>query len=464
MSSTMHEPVQTQERAGTEKPIGLLILGRKRPGFDQEWNKLICRRSVAAMEKLGFKCVGFDAPVIDDVTLRAALDGIRAAGCDSLVMLQPSMGNGQLALSLSQAWPEPIVLWATPERPGDGKVSSCSLVGQHLWASMLQQSGHPFELVYGDPDDALLQTELVRSVALAQTAVRLKNAKVGMVGTHAPGFIDLAADPFLLRKALGVQLHSLSLPQFIDRVNRQPSDAIERDVEKVRALGLPLTDVVDGDLAMNSRYYLAARELMNEESLDALSIQCWPELPEVLGQWPYLAISRLSSEGLAVSMEGDVDGAIAELMGNSLGTGRAFLTDWLEHDESTILLWHPGMAPLSMFQAIGESDGPRLARHFNIVKPLVVDGELQAGRPITIVRLWRSGSDYKLTAFEGESIPQKRKLTGNTALIRVPDKSVPEKFDRLIHEGMPHHVLLFYGLWAETYRRLARILGIRWIV
>jgi L-fucose isomerase-like protein len=463
MSSTMHEPVQAQERASAEKPVGVLILGRKRPGFDQEWNKLICRRSVAAMEKLGFKCVGFDAPVIDDVTLRAALDGIRTAGCDSMVMLQPSIGNGQLALSLSQAWPEPIVLWATPERPGDGKVSSCSLVGQHLWASTLQQTGHPFELVYGDPDDALLQAELVRAVALARTAARLKNAKVGMVGTHAPGFIDLAADPFLLRRMLGVQLHSLSLPQFIDRVNRQQTAAVERDVEKVRALGLPLSDVVDSDLAVNSRCYLAARELMSEESLDALSIQCWPELPEVLGQWPYLAISRLSSEGLAVSMEGDVDGAIAELMGNSLGTGRAFLTDWLEHDESTIFLWHPGMAPLSMCHAIGENDGPRLARHFNIDKPLVVDGELQAGKPITIVRLWRSGSEYKLMAFEGESIPPRRKLTGNTVLIQVPDKRVPERFDRLIHEGMPHHVLLFYGHWAETYRRLARLLGISWI-
>jgi L-fucose isomerase-like protein len=379
-------------------------------------------------------------------------------------MLQPSMGNGQLALSLSQAWPEAIVLWATPERPGDGKVSSCSLVGQHLWASMLQQSGHPFELVYGDPDDSTLRAELVRAVALARTGARLKNAKVGMVGTHAPGFIDLAADPFLLGQTLGVQLHSLSLPQFVDRVNRQPDGLVERDVETVRALKLPLTDVADSDLAVNSRCYLAARELMREESLDALSIQCWPELPEVLGQWPYLAISRLSSEGLAVSMEGDVDGAIAELMGNWLGTGRAFLTDWLEHDESTIFLWHPGMAPLSMCHAIGESGGPRLARHFNIVKPLVVDGELQAGKPITLVRLWRSGNDYKMTAFEGESIPPRRKLTGNTVLIQVAGRDVPETFDRLIHEGMPHHVLLFYGHWAETYRRLARMLGIRWII
>ena len=68
-------------------------------------------------------------------------------------MLQPSMGHGQLALTVAQQWPDPVVLWATPERPGDGKVSSCSLVGQHLWGSSLRQAGHAFELVYGDPDD-----------------------------------------------------------------------------------------------------------------------------------------------------------------------------------------------------------------------------------------------------------------------------------------------------------------------
>ena len=48
--------------------MGVLILGRKRPGFDQEWNKMICSRSVAAMQSLGLKCIGQDAPVIDDQT------------------------------------------------------------------------------------------------------------------------------------------------------------------------------------------------------------------------------------------------------------------------------------------------------------------------------------------------------------------------------------------------------------
>jgi len=463
MSLTTHEPVVSLDAAAAQRPVGILTLGRKRRGFDQEWNKTICRRSVAAIESLGFQCVGKDAAVVDDQSLSAALDRIRAADCDSLVMLQPSMGNGQLALSLAQAWPGPIVLWATPERPDGGKVSSCSLVGQHLWASTLRQAGHPFELVYGDPDEALLRAELVRAISLSRTALRLKSAKIGIVGMHAPGFVDLAADPFLLGRSLGVQLHSLSLPQFIDRVKGLDPDAVEVDVERVRSLGIPLFDVEEGDLAVNSRCYLAARELMREERLDGLSIQCWPELPEVLGQWPYLAISRLTAEGLAVSMEGDVDGAIAEWMGSLLGLGPGFLTDWLEHDDSTILFWHPGMAPWNMCLPVGDAGGPRLARHFNIVKPLVVDGELKPEQPVTIVRLWHCDGEYKLTAFEGRSIRARREITGNHILVEIPGGRVRERFEELVHEGMPHHLLLYYGHSAELHRRLARLLKIRWV-
>lgn len=463
MSSTIEIAVTAHKSTQAQNPVGVLILGRKRPGFDQEWNKLICKRSVAALQSLGYTCVGQDSPVLDDVTLRAALDGIRSAGCESLIMLQPSMGNGQLALSLSQEWTGPIILWATPERPGDGKVSSCSLVGQHLWGSMLRQAHHPFELVYGDPDDEAARTTLVRAINLAQTSTRLRHAKIGVIGTYAPGFIDLAADPFLLRQSLGIQLHALSLPQFIDRVHRVDEELVRKDLQLVHVLGLPLKDVEETDLAINSRVYVAMRQLMQEESLTGLCIQCWPEVPELIGQWPYLAISRLTAEGFAVAMEGDVDGAIGELIGNSLGLGNAFLTDWLEHDDTSIFLWHPGMAPLDLCFTAGAANGPCLARHFNITKPLVVDGALQTGNPITLTRLWRCDGQYKMMALEGRSIPSRRNLTGNTILVEVEGGGILQRFDDLVHEGMPHHVLLYNSHCAETYRRLARLLGIHWV-
>lgn len=443
--------------------VGVVILGRKRPGFDQDWNRAVTRRAITAMEELGVESIGPDSPVVDDASLSQALRGIRERGCDVLVMLQPSMGNGQLSLTLAQKWPGPIVLWATPERPGDGKLSSCSLVGQHLWASNLRQAGHPFEFVYGDPDEESVRRELVRAIRLSRTALKLKGSKVGMIGGHAPGYMDFAMDPFLLRKSLGIQLHSLSLPQFIDRANAIEAGRVREDVRSVRDLGVPLFDVQEQDLSINSRCYLAMLDLMKEEGLDALSIQCWPELPEVLGQWPYLAISRLTTEGRAVSMEGDVDGAIAELIGISLELGPGFLTDWLEHDQSTIFLWHPGMAPLNMCYVAGAGNGPVLARHFNIVKPLVVDAPLQTGQSATIMRLWHCDNQYFMTALEGKAIPPRRKVTGNSLLVEVAEKNVPEVFDRLIHSGMPHHVLLFYDHCSETFRRLSRLLKVEWV-
>jgi L-fucose isomerase-like protein len=447
----------------TSRPLGVLILGRKRPGFDQEWNKIICDRSLAALQALGYACIGAEAPVVDDATIRAALARVRQAGCDTLVMLQPSMGHGQMALTVSQSWRDPVILWATPERPGNGKVSSCSLVGQHLWASSLRQADHPFELVYGDPDSPTLRADLTAAIALARTAALLRQSKVGVIGTHAPGFIDLAAEPFLLRRTLGIQLSPLSLPQFIERVQAVPEDRAKADVQKVLDLKLPMDGVTADVLAVNSKCYVAMTQWMEEEGLDALSIQCWPELPNMIGQWPYLAVSRLGSEGRAISIEGDVDGSIGSLIQCYLGLGPGFLTDWLEHDEDSIFFWHPGMAPLDMCEGPGCGGAPSLAVHFNIPKPLVVNGRIRAGEGMTVSRLWRCDGRYHLTAFEGQSVEPERNVTGNTVLFRLSEPGVPARFDRLIHAGMPHHVLLSFGQHTGLMRRLARMLDLTWV-
>lgn len=446
------------------KNIGVLIFGRKRPGFDQEWNRTIRERVLATLKALGFTCFGTAKPVLDDEMIHTAMDEIENAKCQALIVIQPSLTDGQFALTISQRWTEPVILWATPERPGDGKVSSCSLVGQHLWASLYRQAQRPFEFVYGDPD--AVHDDLLRAIALVSTVSRLRRAKIGVIGTHAPGFIDLAADPFLIRKTLGMQMQALSLPQFIERVGNIAAEAVERDLAEVRKLGLMLSETKkpadDSLLSTNSRFYLSMAELMKEMGLDALSLQCWPELPNMIGQWPYFAVSRLTAAGHAVSIEGDVDGAISSLIGCFLGIGPGFLTDWLEHDASTIFFWHPGMAPLDMCKAIGSEDGPTLGEHFNGARPFVVDGRLQGDQPVTVSRLWRCDNRYHLTAFEGRAVPPKRRVSGNSLLVEVDGGLVPERFDELIHAGLPHHVLLHYGRHAESMRRLARLLSLEW--
>jgi L-fucose isomerase-like protein len=176
-----------------------------------------------------------------------------------------------------------------------------------------------------------------------------------------------------------------------------------------------------------------------------------------------LAFSRLSDEGRIVALEGDVDGALTCLLAKLLELGVGFITDWLQHDRETITFWHPGNAPLQLCNAVGPTDGPSLGSHFNIDKPLVVDGALRTDMPVTIARLWRCDDRYHLTACEGRTVPPGRKLTGNYAVVQVADRNVPDWFDTLCHAGMPHHVVLFVGHHRETFRRLARSLKIEWL-
>ena len=84
--------------------------------------------------------------------------------------------------------------------------------------------------------------------------------------------------------------------------------------------------------------------------------------------------------------------------------GPGFLTDWLEHDRNTIFFWHPGMAPMDMCNPVGSEGGPTLAKHFNIVKPLVVDAQIRVNEPVTVTRLWRCDNRYHMTAFEGRTV------------------------------------------------------------
>jgi L-fucose isomerase-like protein len=447
-----------RERAGLR--VGFLVIGRKRPGFDVEWGQEIEAALWTAVGEMDLEPFRPPTRVVDDATLRRALHEARHAPCDALVVLQPTMGDGRLAPMLAQVWSDPLVFWATPERQEGNKVSSCSLVGAHVFASVFRQLGRPFELAYGHPDDQTTREQLTRAVRLAAAGAKLRRAKVGLVGSHAPGFVNMHVDPAELSRQLGVALSHFSLQEFFQLVEGQEDREVAEDVARVEAMGIPVEEGLSrDDLEANSRYYLAMRAMLAEENLDALAVRCWPELPNRFGAWPYLAMARLAGEQNVVALEGDADGAISCLIGQLLGLGVGYLSDWLEHDEHSITLWHPGHAPLGVC-APGTA---RLGRHFNNNLPLVVNAALRADEPITLFRLWRCDGSYQMTACGARTEPPRRELLGAHGLAVLDDRHVPSWFEALCHAGMPHHVAVFAGHHVEILRRFARQTRVRWV-
>jgi L-fucose isomerase-like protein len=339
---------QTAGPAAKEKQpkVGVVFLGRRRPGFDMEWGKVMEQRVRGWLPQTKFSIFEPSEKAVDDASLRRIMAACEAQKVDAIVLLQTTMGDGRLAPTMAQLWPNPLILWATPEKQNGDMISSCSLVGAHCWASVLRQMGHTFELVYGDPDAAATQQRFREAVRLAATVRRLKTVRLGVIGGHAPGYFAMGGDPFFIHRGTGAQVQTFSLIEFGNVVNELSNDVVADDVAKVKALGFPHKDTTDDDLPMASRLYLAMKSFFENENLDALTIREWPEMPNVFGQWPYLGVARLVEEGRAIGIEGDADGALCAWIAESLGLGRCYLSDWLEHDEKTITIWHGGAAPV----------------------------------------------------------------------------------------------------------------------
>jgi L-fucose isomerase-like protein len=448
----------------TRRKLGIIFIGRRRAGFDMDWGRAMEERVRGWLRlQTQFACFEPTEKAIDDTSIRRAMSECITQDVDAIAVLQTTMGDGRLAPTMAQLWPDPLILWATPENPEGDMISSCSLVGLHAWASTLQQMGRSFEIVYGDPNRTETRQRLTETVQIVTTGRKLRTVRLGMVGGQAPGYFAMSADPFAAHRVLGAQVQTYSLVEFTDVANAISTSDITADIARVKSLGIPHKDTTDDDLPMASRLYLAMRAYFENERLDALTVRCWPEMPNIFGQWPYIGIARLADEGRAIACEGDADGALTAWICESMGFGRCYLTDWLEHDRETITLWHGGAAPMSLSPAPGQPGGPRFARHFNIKKPAVVEATLRAGMPITVLRLWHVEGKYLLTAREGETITPRRHLMGTNGLVRMSGIDPAEWFEALCHAGMPHHVVAVPGHHAAVLKRFCRGMNIRFI-
>ena len=442
--------------------LGLLFLGRKRPGFDMEWGAGIEIKVREAVNQSNFEVFEPSKKAVDEVSLKEVVAECEDAGVEALVLLQTTMADGRMAPTLAQIWPYPPIFWATPEKPEGNMISSCSLVGAHLWASSFRQMGRSSDVVYGDPEDSETLEKLDTSVRSVAVVRKLRHTRVGVIGGQAPGFANMATDPFAMHQLLGVQLQTYSLIEFENVLKDLSEDAVSTDVETVKEMGLEFKDASEADLPMASRLYLAMRHFFDEENLDALGVRCWPEMPNTFGQWPYLGIARLADEGRAIACEGDADGAIGALIGETFGMGRCYLSDWLEHDEETITLWHVGAMPPSLSPPAGESGAPKIAKHFNVKKPTVLESELKVGIPLTLFRLWRCDGEYRLTACDAESV-KARPLMCSNGRARLLNRKPNDWFEDMCRAGMPHHLNVFQGNHAAKLKRFAAIAGIRWL-
>ncbi|MDR2706367.1 MAG: hypothetical protein LBC02_11370 [Planctomycetaceae bacterium] len=438
--------------------IAIFFIGRKRPGFDLAWGTFLEQKIRTQLQSSPFETYFF-ASITDEKTLKESIAAARQADVQAIIVAQPTMGDGNLWSVLLAEWDGVIIVWATPENPDNPKVSACGLVAAHNWASGMSQVGRPPLIVYGLPGETETITKLNDAIHISITENKLHHTRIGLIGDHAPGFLNMAVDAVAQQRLLGSTLKRIGLHEFCTIVRSFPDSEVTEDRKKAASRGLPIRSGVtfnDDVFDISSRYYMAVKRIVEEESLDAIALRCWSELPNEFGVWSYWSIARLASDGINICEEGDVDGALGCLIARSLGSEvAAFNSDWLEHDDESITLWHAGATPFEICEPVGSPHAPTLSVHFNNGKPVVVEAHIQSNIPITLFRLWKFHNEYRLAICEGWTDVPVRAIAGCSGRVLVSGGGVKKFFLDACYAGMPHHVTVVKGHFASKLKLLA---------
>lgn len=405
----------------------------------------------------GFVLTGPTELISDLPQAEAAGRDLAAAPLDLLLILQASFADSTLAVTLEETVDAPLLLWAVPEAHTGGRLRLNSLCGINLAGHALTLRQRRYEYVYAAPHDPAAMAQVKAVAAAGRVRRLLREARLGVVGEHPVGFDSCHLDAPLLESKFGLQVIRLRLSDVFARARAAKAaeiagvrERLEGRLENLAALN---QTALNGTLGV----YTALRQMKDEDKLNGLAVRCWPEFFTELGCAACGAMSMLSDELTPSSCEADVNGTVTQLILQWLSGEPAFGTDLVSVDfaENTAVVWHCGVAPLSMADPAVPRRG---GIHSNRQLPLVMEFPLKPGR-ITLARLSRATGELRLVVGRGEMLSAPPSFSGTSGVLRF-DRPVRDVLDTILGEGLEHHVSLTYGDHVPALVALARMLDL----
>ena len=314
-------------------------------------------QSVRGLEQLAqtwdFEFVAVDVIVSNESDAIRVANMLKQQEIDFLLIQNTSISIGEQLLPLLDVAPR-IGLWSLPDPELNGEVQLHSLVALNEHASIikryLKHRDIPFKWFYDHVDTDMFKRRFGITVRALTAVKNMERARIGWIGGVSPGFYNMQVDPRRLNERLGVKVGEHEMAELVRRAEAQNPASVTAFGEQMRAAATEVT--VKSSLAFDRvvRVYLALKEMIDEHDYDALAVQCWSKIQELYRIVPCMAYSWLGSEdGVAVSCEGDLQGAISMYLLNVLngGTQSSTLLDMAALDPKTraMMMFHCGVTP-----------------------------------------------------------------------------------------------------------------------
>lgn len=365
---------------------------------------------------------------------------------DAVFFPHCNFGTEDTVSRVARAVGKPVLLWGPrDEAPqADGSRLRDTQCGLFATGKILRRFNTPFSYIVNSyVDDPVFERGFKNFVAVANVVKAVKRLRILQISTRPVGFWTMICNEGELLERFGIETYPISLEDLKNTVLNIETENGQEVKETITLINTKLdcSEVDDTAIKRIAALKVAIKKLAIDNGCSAVAIQCWNGLQDSIGIMPCLVNALLTDEGIPVTCETDIHGAVTAVMAQAAAMGRvapffADLTVRHPQDEHGELLFHCGNFPLSL---VVQGSTPRLRTHFLFASqaPGTLESEIRGG-DISLIRFDGDHEEYSL--FMGKAKGIKGPFTrGAYVWIQVNDWPLWE--EKLVKGPYVHHIV-----------------------
>ena len=439
----------------------------------------------AYQEKYGEEGI-YECPICiveSEIHMVQALEDIRKAGCNALAVYLGNFGPEIAETLLAKHFDGPKMFLAAAEETGgsllDGRGDAyCGMLNASYNLKLRNIKAYIPEYPVGDAGEC---ADMIHEfLPIARAIIGLSNLKIISFGPRPLNFLACNA-PIKQLYNLGVEIEENSELDLFEAFHKHDGDeripSVVREMEEELGGGNKKPEI----LAKLAQYELTLKDWVEEHKgyrkYVAIAGKCWPAFQTQFGFVPCYVNSRLTAQGIPVSCEMDIYGALSEFIGTVVSGDTVTLLDinnsvpedMFEEDikgrfdytrQDTFMGFHCGNTASSKLAFCEMKYQKIMARALpQEVTQGTLEGDIIPG-DITFFRL-QSTADSRLRAYiaHGEVLPVATRSFGGIGVFAIPEMG---RFYRhvLIEGGYPHHGAVAFGHHGKTLFEVFKYIGV----
>ena len=421
--------------------------------------------------------------VESEIHMVQALEDIKKAGCNALVVYLGNFGPEISETLLAKHFEGPTMFVAAAEETGSNLIQGrgdayCGMLNASYNLKLRNVKAYIPEYPIGTAEECADMIAEFRPIARA--VIGLSCLKIISFGPRPLNFLACNA-PIQQLYNLGVEIEENSELDLFEAFNKHAGDeripAVVKEMEEELGAGNKKPEI----LAKLAQYEITLKDWIEEHKgyrkYVAIAGKCWPAFQTQFSFVPCYVNSRLTAQGIPVSCEVDIYGALSEFIGTVVSQDAVTLLDinnnvpadmYKEEIEGkysythkdTFMGFHCGNTASSKLSFCEMRYQLIMARSLpEEVTQGTLEGDIKPG-DITFYRL-QSTSDNKLRAYiaQGEVLPVASRSFGAIGVFAIPEMG---RFYRhvLIEGNYPHHGAVAFGNYGKALFEVFKYIGV----